>query len=80
MIDAQKLIRALRCASTVPGNETDCLTYSYCTKEEVNEKYPIPHDAEINGVKYWLGCDGDKIMQDAAYMLEELTNDKSGID
>lgn len=60
MIDKKELIKALRCIAS--GVEHDCKTCNY----------------SITGVldkRIWYECDGDKMMQDAADMLEELTND-----
>lgn len=67
-----ELIKALRCSARVKTNEDKCEECPYRTLEEVSDKIPCPSDVEIDGIKYWEGCDCDTIATDSADMLEKL--------
>ena len=64
------VVKALKCSATVRPKERNCEDCPYRTLEEVDDKFPVPPDVEIDGVKYWEGCDCEKICLDAADLLE----------
>ena len=73
MISKNTLIKALRCsAMSYADKKESCLECPYRLLEEVKEDFPIPRDVEIDGKKYWEACDVDRIVLDAANMLEKL--------
>lgn len=79
MTDTKTLIKALRCSGTPYNSRAmKCEDCPYRLLEEVDEKIPVRHDIEIDGKKYWESCDCDRIVMDAAYMLEKLTTGTRG--
>lgn len=68
----EELIKALRCGSS-PMNENghDCKNCKYACKEEVDTNIPVPPDhVTEDGKAFWISCDGDRMMQEAADLLE----------
>ena len=73
MSDIDTLIKALRCSSMPYSDKTmDCADCPYRLLSEVDEKLPIPYDVEIDGKQYYESCDCDRMVVDAADMLEQL--------
>ena len=60
-IDTEKIIRALRCISSEPGEWSGCDGCPYYQRENYNGQ-PV------------TGCDCDQIDRDAAERLEELSD------
>lgn len=67
--ETKELIKALRCSAT-PGANHNCEVCKYGLFEEYDEKLPVPFDIEINGVKYYKSCDCDRMVLDAADLIE----------
>ena len=67
-----ELIKSLRCSASTYNNKIDCKGCAYRYLEEVNDKIPCPQDVEVNGVKYWVSCDCDRMVLDAANILEKV--------
>lgn len=67
----EEIIKALRCTS-MPRPECDCPNCPYRELNEVNDDIPIKGDVIIDGKKYWEDCDIDKIVIDAANLLEKI--------
>ena len=72
MTDINTLIKALRCSASPYTDNKNCTECQYRLQEEVKDDLPVPYDAEIDGKKYWISCDCDRIVLDAAEMLEKL--------
>lgn len=70
MTEAKQLVKCLRCIST-PGGDM-CESCCYLAREEVDFLIPIPPDVIIDGKPYWETIDDERIMQDAAQMIETL--------
>ena len=64
------IIRALRCISSV-GMPNTCEGCAYRVLENVKDGICVPHDVEVDGIKYWESCDCDRIEMDAANALEK---------
>lgn len=71
-MDREILIKALRCSATVKPKDWNCAECPYRTLEEVDDRIPCPPDVEENGKKYWESCDCDRIVLDAAELLENM--------
>lgn len=69
---AEEIVKALRCSASVPRAERSCEGCKYRVLDEYDGKFPCPPDIEIDGKKYYEGCDCDQIVMDAADMIEEL--------
>lgn len=68
--DYKILIDALRCiASEDPECKADC---PYRFREEIKPDFPWPADETENGIGYWVSCDCDRIVMDAAEAVESL--------
>lgn len=67
-MNAEEIIRALRCISMVSTENTPCETCKYVYKEL------IPQDIikRVDGQEYWIVCDCDRITLNAADLLEKL--------
>ena len=68
----EELIKALRCGSS-PMNENghDCKNCKYAYIEEVDTNIPVPPRlGSKDGKAFWISCDGDRMMQEAADLLE----------
>ena len=66
-----EIIKALRCTGT-PRPKYDCNNCPYRELNEVSDDIPIKEDVIIDGEKYWEGCDCEKIVIDAANLLEKI--------
>ncbi len=66
-----EIIKALRCTGT-PRPKYDCENCPYRELNEVSDDIPIKEDVIIDGKKYWEGCDCEKIVIDAANLLEKI--------
>ena len=66
-----EIIKALRCSGT-PRPKYDCDNCPYRRLEKVPDGIPIEEDVIIDGEKYWEGCDCEKIVIDAANLLEKI--------
>lgn len=67
------LIEALRCSNYANSDcKEDC---PYRLLEEIKPDFPVPADVTVNGVGYWVSCDCDRMVLDAADMLESLGAD-----
>ena len=66
-----EIIKALRCSGT-PRPKYDCDNCPYRRLEKVQDGIPIEEDVIIDGEKYWEGCDCEKIVIDAANLLEKI--------
>ncbi len=66
-----EIIKALRCTGT-PRPKYDCNNCPYRELNEVSDDIPIKEDVIIDGKKYWEGCDCEKIVIDAANLLEKI--------
>lgn len=66
-----EIIKALRCTGT-PRPKYDCDNCPYRELNEVSDDIPIKEDVIIDGKKYWEGCDVEKIVIDAADLLEKI--------
>lgn len=69
----QELIKALRCSTKPKTDFAECRGCRYGTLEPINEKIPAKPDVIIDGDAFWTGCDCDKMANDAADQLEELS-------
>lgn len=67
-VNAEEVIRALRCSTSAGGENFPCSDCRYLIKE------PIPKEMIrwAKGEKYWATCDCDRIALDAADLLENL--------
>lgn len=73
MTDKNTLIKALRCSvKPYSDKEMQCAECPYRVLEKVNEELPIPYDVEIDGKQYYEGCDYDRMVLDAADILEGM--------
>lgn len=70
--DINTLIKALRCSAS-PGHG-DCMNCEYRLLEEVEPKIPVKSDIEMYGKQYWLSCDCDRIVLEAADVIEEMSS------
>lgn len=66
-----EIVKALRCTGT-PRPKYDCDNCPYRRLEKVPDGIPIEEDVIIDGEKYWEGCDCEKIVIDAANLLEKI--------
>lgn len=66
-----EIIKALRCSGT-PRPKYDCDNCPYRRLEKVQDGIPIEEDVIIDGEKYWEGYDCEKIVIDAANLLEKI--------
>jgi len=73
LLMAEEIVRAMRCTTSMDASEFECENCKYRTLDKVNDEFPVPADTEIDGVKYWESCDSDRILLDAACMIEELS-------
>ena len=64
------IIRALRCISSV-GMPNTCEGCAYRVLENVKDGICVPHDVEVDGIKYWESCDSARIAMDASSALEK---------
>lgn len=68
----EKLITALRCSSMTGQDCVNCVSCEYKLLEELPGDCPSDHDVVINGKRYWISCDLDRIVNEAADRLEEI--------
>lgn len=69
MKSISQVIKALKC-TTAPGGKCTDDNCPYRTLDEVGDY--LPEDVIIDGKKYWEGCDCEKIVIDAADLLEKI--------
>lgn len=60
----------LRCTIKVSAESCDPKCH-YLHKEEIKPDFPMRADLVEDGVEYWTSCDYERMMEDAARMLEE---------
>lgn len=75
-VTADELIKALRCSARVKKEEDDCSKCPYRYLQEIDPKYPIPHDIEEDGKLYWEQCDCEQMALDAADMIETMQRER----
>lgn len=66
----EELIKALRCSAD-PTIAHECMSCKYKVVEEVNKEIPVEPDLIIDGEAYWVSCDCDRIVLEAADQLEQ---------
>lgn len=69
------VVKALKCSANIRPKERNCEDCPYRILEEVDDRFPVKPDVEIDGVKYWEECDCDKICLDAADLLEKIAEE-----
>lgn len=72
-INVKALVEALRCSGSVLTDKEKCHKCEYCCRDEVDPKIPVPADYEDDGKLYWESCDCDRMVLDAAELIEQLT-------
>lgn len=62
------LVKALRCTLKRHDSMIECVNCPYSEITEVSDN--IPFDFKKNGKKYWISCNTEKILKEAADALE----------
>lgn len=70
--DINTLIKALRCSGSPESG--DCMNCEYRLLEEVDPELAVKSDIEMDGKQYWLICDCDRIVLEAADVMEEMSS------
>ena len=71
MTEYEEIVKALRCSAS--PKHSDCSNCKYRYLEEVSDKIPCSPDCEIDGVQYWESCDCDRMVLDAADVIDRLS-------
>ena len=69
MISRKELVKALRCSAS--AKRQSCKGCPYRLLEEVTDGLEVAIGVQINGKAYWESCDTEKMVMDAANMLEK---------
>lgn len=80
MTETKELVKALRCSAQVMDDVNLCRKCSYSAIEEITPDIEamVPSDFEENGKKYFVSCDCDRMVNDAADLIEKLTEGQNG--
>lgn len=80
MTETKELVKALRCSAQVMDGVDQCRKCSYSAIEEITPDIEamVPSDFEENGKKYFVSCDCDRMVSDAADLIEKLTEGQNG--
>lgn len=80
MTETKELVKALRCSAQVMDEIDRCKQCPYSAIEEITPDIEamVPSDFEENGKKYFVSCDCDRMVSDAADLIEKLTEGQNG--